>query len=124
MTKVIKKDDCRNSPKNELLQAFCIAVARKDLDLIADLLTDDVVWHQIGRKPVAGSAAVAKAITQHGPATTIRIDHAISHGKAGSVDGIVEFGGKHRAFCHVFEFRSAKGDSIKSIRTYSVRISR
>lgn len=123
MTRVIKDKNCRNSPKNELLQAFCIAAARKDLELIEDLVTEDVSWQQPGRKPVVGSKAVAKAITKFSPASSLRIEHVISHGKAGSVDGIIEFGGKRRAFCHVFDFRSARGDSIKSIKTFSVPVS-
>ena len=122
MTRVIKDKSCGNSPKNELLQAFCIAAARKDLGLIEDLVTDDVGWHQVGRKPVSGSTAVARAITKYCPASKLRIDHVISHGKAGSVDGIIEFGNKRRAFCHVFEFASARADRIRSIKTFSVAV--
>ena len=80
MTRVIKDGNCGNSPKNELLQAFCIAAARKDLELIEDLMADDVAWHPVGRKPVIGSRSVARAITKHCPASSLRIQHVVSHG--------------------------------------------
>ena len=122
MTRVTKDGNCGNSPKNELLQAFCIAAARKDLELIEALMADDVAWHPVGRKPVAGSEAVARAITKHCPASALHIEHVITHGRAGSVDGIIEFGNKRRAFCHVFEFSNAKGDRIRSIRTFTLPV--
>lgn len=119
MTRVTRSKDCGNSPKNELLEAFSIAVARKDLSLIADLLVDDARWLPAGRKPVVGKDAVSRAITKYAPATSLTIEHVISHGRAGAVNGYAEFGRKRRAFCHVFEFSGARGDRIKAITTYS-----
>lgn len=119
MTQVTRSKDCGNSPKNELLEAFSIAVARKDLSLIGDLLAEDARWLPAGRKPVVGKDAVARAITKYAPATSLTIEHVISHGRAGAVNGYAEFGRKRRAFCHVFEFSNARGDRIEAITTYS-----
>ena len=122
VTEVIRNARCGLSPKNELLEAFSIAVARADLLLLADLLSDDVTWLPVGGRPVTGKDKVCRAITRYSPATTLSIDHVVSHGRDGAVDGIAEFGRKRRAFCHVFEFGNAKGTQIAAIRTYSVAL--
>lgn len=36
----------------------------------------------------ATAAAVREAITREGPATNVTIDHVVSQGKAGAVDGM------------------------------------
>jgi hypothetical protein len=86
---------------------------------MGELLVDDARWLPAGRKPVVGKEAVSRAIAKYAPATSLTIEHVISHGRAGAVNGYAEFGRKRRAFCHVFEFSSAKGDRIKAITTYS-----
>jgi hypothetical protein len=69
---------------------------------------------------VESNSAVGKAITRYGPATHLTIEHVISHGKAGAVNGVVEFGEKRRAFCFVFEFSSARGTEVSGITSFSV----
>ena len=120
MTRVELGSDCGNSPKNRFLQDLTLAIARANTSKIASLLTADALWLSVGGKPVQGADAVSKALTRYGPATKITIEHAISHGKAGSVDGVVTFGDKRRAFCHVFEFSSAKATHVCGITSYSV----
>lgn len=123
MTKIDNKSHCGNSPKNQLLQDFIAAVARADRARIESILTMDACWQPVGRQPIAGRQACVKALTRYGPATKVVIEHIISHGKAGSVNGIVEFGVKRRGFCYVFEFSSAKGAGVRDITSYSVPLS-
>jgi hypothetical protein len=61
-----------------------------------------------------------RGITREDPATNVTIDHVVSHGKAGAVDGMIAFGRKRRAFCHVFEFGSAKGTHVNRIISYAI----
>lgn len=122
VTNITKSPDCGNSPKNQLLQNLVIALACADFATIHRLVAEDVCWLPAGKQPVSGVAAVCKAITRHGLASRLVIEHVVSHGKAGSVNGVVEFGGKARAFCHVFEFSSAKGTAVSCITTYSVAL--
>jgi len=70
--------------------------------------------------PVIGREPFCRPITRHGPASSVTIEHVISHGKAGAVNGVVEFGRKQRAFCYVFEFSNAKGTAVKAITAYSI----
>lgn len=120
MTLIRKCEACGNSPKNLLLQDLTIALARADFLCIRAIVSEDVLWTVPGRKPVSGVDAFCKAVTRHGLATQLELRHVVSHGKAGAVEGVVQFGKKQRAFCHVFEFSSAKGDRVKSITTYSL----
>jgi hypothetical protein len=122
MTEIRRSKDCGNSPKNQLLQNLVLAFARADVSQISELVTSDVRWLPVGRNPVSGAEAIAKAITHYGPATRITIDHVISHGKAGAVNGVIEFGRERRAFCYVFEFGSAKGSNVCGITSYSVAL--
>jgi hypothetical protein len=122
MTDIKRSEHCGNSPKNQLLQNLVIALARADVSEISELVTSDVRWLSVGRKAVSGAEAVSKAITRYGPATRITIDQVISHGKAGAVNGVVEFGRKRRAYCYVFEFGSAKGSNVRGITSYSVAL--
>lgn len=120
MTRIYKDTGCGNSPKNHRLQEFVVAIAKADVSGISKAVTDEIRWAPVGRKPVAGREAFTKAITRYGPATELTIEHVISHGKVGAVNGIVEFGEKRRAFCYVFEFSNAKGTEVGSITSYSI----
>ena len=41
----------------EVVQQFCAAFAVKDVDTIASLLADDVVYHNVGMEPAVGKEA-------------------------------------------------------------------
>lgn len=46
----------------EVVREFCAAFAAKDLDTIAELLADDVVYHNVGMEPAVGKAASLASI--------------------------------------------------------------
>lgn len=122
MTKIHVSEDCGNSPKNQLLQALTVAIARADPEQIRSFVTEQVQWSRVGSKPISGSQSVVQALVSLGPATSLRIGHVVSHGRSGAVDGMVMFGTKRWAFCHVYEFTSAKGSQVGGITTYSIAI--
>ena len=45
------------STPEEVVQEFCAAFATKDVDTIAKLLADDVVYHNVGMAPAVGKEA-------------------------------------------------------------------
>jgi hypothetical protein len=122
MTEIKKFKDCGNSPRNRTLQDLAIAIALADVYLISQLVTDDVLWRPIGSKPVSGSDTVCRGLARHGQVKVITIEHAISHGRTGAINGEVQFGRKRRAFCLVVEFVSAKGSKVREITSYSVAL--
>lgn len=79
MTEIKKPRDCGNSPKNRTLQYPAKAIVVADIYLIAEHVTDDVLWRPVGGKTVSGSDGVCGGLARHGVATTITIEHAIFH---------------------------------------------
>ena len=122
MTKILRSKDCGNSPKNQLLQDLTIAMAKADTSTARELVTGDIEWTPIGRQPVPGVDAFCRAFSRYGPATKLTIEHVISHGKSGAVNGVVEWGNNRRAFCHVYEFSNAKGTAVRSLTSYSIKL--
>ena len=120
MMKVIRSSGCGNSPKQKLVEDMSVALAGADVGIMASLAVPELVWLHIGKKPIEGQDAVLSAIRKSGPATEVAIDRVVSHGRAGAVNGIITRSGKHTAFCHMFEFKNAKGTHVKSISTYSI----
>ena len=120
MMKVIRSSGCGNSPKQKLVEDMSVALAGADVGIMASLAVPELVWLHIGKKPIEGQNAVLSAIRKSGPATEVTIERVVSHGRAGTVNGIITRSGKHTAFCHMFEFKNAKGTHVKSISTYSM----
>ena len=120
MMKVIRSSGCGNSPKQKLVEDMSVALAGADVGIMASLAVPELVWLHIGKKPIEGQDAVLSAIRKSGPATEVAIERVVSHGRAGAVNGIITRSGKHTAFCHMFEFKNAKGTHVKSISTYSM----
>ena len=118
--KVIRSSGCGNSSKQKLVVDMSVALAGADVGIMASLAVPELVWLHIGKKPIEGQDAVLSAIRKSGPATEVAIDRVVSHGRAGAVNGIITRSGKHTAFCHMFEFKNAKGTHVKSISTYSI----
>jgi hypothetical protein len=121
MTEIKESKSSGKSPKDLLLQDLTVAFAHADVLRIADFVARDVRWLPVGGKPVLGAETFCKAITRYGAATVLTIEHVICHGKAGAVNGVVEYGRKRRAFCYVVEF-SAKELTIQEITTFSVAL--
>jgi len=122
MTTIDVRVNCGNSPKSRLLVDLITAIAVADESTIAALVTADVAWHPVGRKAVHGQQAFCKAITRYGAATAVAVEHVLTHGAGGAIDGIVEFGDKRRAFCYVVDFASAKGSQVRRLTSYSVAL--
>jgi hypothetical protein len=125
MTTVIISADCGNSPKNKLLEKLTIAFAEGDAEFIRANVTDDIRWNIIGEKVIQGKADFAAALAQakEQPVLQLTIQHVVSHGKAGAVNGVAIFeDGKRRAFCDVYEFSGASGRRVREITSYRVEI--
>ena len=120
---IIRTDDCNNSPKNTLLQRITVALVQQDLSFLRENLTDDIEWVVNGQKKVEGHAALVEALQDAADPDELRMTvlHAISHGKAGAVNGIIELENNiTRDFCHVYEFANAKGTQVRHINSYIV----
>jgi hypothetical protein len=122
MTKVVRSQDCGNSPKNQLVENLTVALATGDHPTVAGLVTDDVQWRIIGGEVLHGREAVLRALQDvNGKSIAqLTVSHVVTHGKAGAVNGAVWFRDATREFCDVFEFGNAKGTSVSQITSYRI----
>lgn len=124
MIKIIRSDDCGNSPKNKLLEDVEIALAQKDTAFLLGVLAPDICWRIIGQATAHGTAEFLEVLAgtfQASEITEIAIHHALNHGKAGSVNGWRKHhNGKVYEFCTVYEFSNAKGTGIKEMTHYAI----
>lgn len=123
MTTIISNKLCGNSPKNNTVRDFLVALARGDAQDLSQLLAGDVAWHPVGRKSVDGIDAVLKAMVRHGAAQRVTIESVLSHGRLGAVEGVVTLSdGVDRAYCHIVEFTNAKCIQIGSVKSFTQRL--
>ena len=123
MTRVIVGKDCGNSPKNLFLQQLTIAFAQGGTGFILSSVAEDIRWNLVGERLVQGKADFAQALEQAAKAQVaeLTIDHVVTHGKAGAVNGTLTMeNGETRAFCDVYEFTGAKGTIVSEITSYVI----
>lgn len=118
--KIIRSADCGNSPKNQLLETVAIALATCDWEEIADVVKEEITWEKVGDQVVQGAEELRIMLEGAKPCNEITIEHVVSHGRAGAVNGIAVYGAKQNPFCHMFEFGNTKGTSVKSVKTYTI----
>ena len=118
-----RSEDCNNSPQNTLLQKITVALVQQDLSFLRENVSDDIEWVVNGQKKLQGYAALAEALEEAADSDVLRLTimHVVSHGKAGSANGVIELDHKiTRDFCHVYEFSNAKGTMVKGINSYII----
>ena len=122
MTEINRSGDCGNSPKNQLVENVSVALATADVDALSGWITDEVRWEIVGGATVSGRSELADAVERLGreEPTAVTIEHVMTHGKAGAVSGRVAFGQDSREFCDVYEFSSARGTHVKSIKSFRI----
>ena len=118
--RIVPSADCGNSPKNTLLQDIAIAFAKRDAEFLLARVTDDIRWEVVGVRVVKGRAAFAQALQTLGGVTLLTIDHVMSHGRVGAVNGVATHRDGAREFCDVYEFANAKAERVKSIKSYVI----
>jgi len=117
MTKLNRSTDCGNSPKNKMAEDIGIAVEMRDCEYLSSILDSEAVWIYLGSKTTTANKILDTLSSQDKP-TALTIDHAISHGKVGAVNGYAEHGKGKQRFCHIIEFTSTKCHQVKRIESY------
>ena len=116
---------CGNAPKKEFLRDVNIAFAEGNVAFIKASVADDIIWNMIGDKCIKGKSEFSAVLHDMKATKTeeLIINSIITHGKEGAVNGemLLENGEKF-AFCDVYEFSSAKRDSLKKITSYVIEI--
>jgi hypothetical protein len=122
MAKVVRSEDCGNSPKNALVEALAIALALADVAEVRARVTDDVERAHAGGETVRGKDALAAAVRAgQRRVAKLTIDQVCTHGRAGAVNGTIEYrSGATIEFCQVFTFANTKGTAVSRITSYQI----
>jgi len=120
--RVTRSGDCGNSPKQKLLEDLTVALALADQQLLEALTVPDLVWTQVGRRPVEGQSKVLQVLARQAPADEVSVERVVSHGRAGAVNGEMTRDGKRTGFCHMFEFLNTKCTHVKAVKSYTQTI--
>lgn len=117
MARLNRSADCGNSPKNKMVEDIGIALEMRDCEYLSTILDSEAVWSSPSNITTTARKILDTLITQDKP-TALTIDHAMSHGKVGSVNGQSERGRGEQRFCHIIEFTSTKCNRVKRIESY------
>jgi hypothetical protein len=117
MTKLNRSADCGNSPKNKMVEDIGIALERGDSELLSTILDSEAVWSYSSSITTSAEKILDTLRTLDKPAA-LTIDHVMSHGKVGAVNGCSERGRDEHRFCHIIEFTSTKCNRVKRIESY------
>lgn len=116
MTKVNRSTDCGNSPKNKMVEDIGIALEIHDAEFLSTVLCDETEWNYSGSKKAA--TEWRSRLGEKDKPASLTIDHVMTHGKLGAVNGCVQRGEIEQRFCHVIEFTSTKCNRVKRIESY------
>jgi len=119
MVEVFTTNACGNSPKSAFVEQLGIALVVGDLGFLSNLLSDQFVWELADGQILSG-----KPLAKYFPADvqSIRIRHALSHGKVGAVNGYwSDNKNNNYHFCHVIEFTNTKFTHVSRVYSYHQR---
>lgn len=122
MGQIIRSGECRNSPKNATMEEIAIEIFESARGRLLERLADNVVLHLSDGTQKEGSEATNHYIVQHVQRDfeTLKIDHAITHGRVGAANGFLLAGGHQTGFCVVVEFVNTKAERLQAIKLYGV----
>lgn len=120
MTVVIKSRDCGNSPKNQFAEKIAIAVESGDTVFLTEVFDESIAW-ETTKGDFAGAEQVLAQLKNTKEPDRLIIDHVVTHGKAGTVNGLAQRNGAadDRRFCHVLTFTNTKCNKVLRITSFS-----
>jgi hypothetical protein len=124
MMRILRSKDCGNSPKNQLVENLAVALSTGDRRTVSELVTDDVRWSIVGADVFHGREAALQELERVNGDSIVEltVEHVVTHGKSGAVNGTIKYRSRTRAFCDVFEFGNAKGTSVSQITSYRIDV--
>lgn len=104
------------------MEDIAIAILEGSQDHLRGLLAENVILHLADGTLVEGSEAANLYITKQIRRSfdILKIDHAITHGRVGSANGLVTVNGQKIGFCVVVDFVNTKADRLKAIKLYGL----
>lgn len=119
MTDITPSRDCGNSPKNQFAEQIAIAMETGDTGFARDALDDNVMWES-AKGDISGRKQVLARLEQASKPDRLFIDHVVTHGKAGAINGVAEIEGSKQArrFCYMLTFTNTKCRMLQRITEF------
>lgn len=119
MTDITPSRDCGNSPKNQFAEQIAIAMETGDTGFARDALDDNVMWES-SKGDISGRSQVLARLEQALQPDRLFIDHVVTHGSAGAVNGVAEHEGsmRPRRFCYILTFTNTKCRMLRRITSF------
>lgn len=116
--RVKKSKECGNSPKNELAQDIVIALFKGDRDFLGKVVGNGFEWQISTSKVITNVGSTPPEVNG---ATAIEVDLSITHGKSGSVSGVLKTKDSKKQFSVILEFTSASAKKVQRAINYWVK---
>lgn len=120
MGQIIRSGECRNSPKNAAMEEVAVAIFHDPHDHLRQFLAEDVTLYLADGTVIEGSDATSLHIAREVRRSfdTLKIDHAITHGRVGAANGLVTTDGRQAGFSIFVDYVNTKADRLKAIKLY------
>lgn len=117
MTRITRGPDCETTPKSQRVEQIALALLGA-ADLPDQHLSEAAIWDR-SEGSLSGRHAIQTTRASLPRCDVIRIEQVVSHGKAGTVTGIVTRSGQRsRLFCHVIRFTSSSAQTIAQVVSF------
>ncbi|PYI64576.1 hypothetical protein CVV68_21505 [Arthrobacter livingstonensis] len=124
MVAIREEPDCGNAPRKTIVRDLVVALAVKDVDFVASLVTNDASWALVGEQHLVGGPAVVAWVSGLPSVSAVVFGSLLTHGRGASVDGVLELSdGTKMGFCHVLRFAGAgKTAKLVGVNSYVIDI--
>ena len=125
MVKLTRNAAVGDLPAERLLKRLTIAFAEADVEGVLFAFADDIRWHIVGERVIAGVADVRRTLEAMNAAASqeLVIDSIIVNGGEGMINGVITTAdGKSYAFCDVCRFTRGAVAKVQTMTSYSIPI--
>ncbi len=122
--KIIRSQDCGNSPKNALLADLEVALAGKNFAFLTEHTSSSLGWSIAGFGQGVGLTSLLDALDScltGSSVAELEIASSFSHGKVGAVYGKRRnSAGNEYDFCSLYELSSAGSAKVKNLKIFLI----
>jgi hypothetical protein len=127
MANIQIQPDCGNAPRKLFLRDLLIAIANGNMKQVQEIIPENISWDIVGQKQITNQEQCLKELKGHvlWKAKELIVETMITHGPLASVSGQITAADKTiYKFCNVYRFKSAGSDTINSITTFLIELSK
>ena len=126
MVKINVQPDCGNSPRKLFLKQLYVAFAYGDTGFLTENISESIEWEITGKLKVTGKKVFLDTLfsLEYWKVKELVIETIITHSADASVSGVLTTNDNSKYdFCDICKFKTAGGTSIKSIKSFLIKLS-